>query len=78
VLDNFIQILLIVNLCQGSFPASLVYGHDCELFSLIGNFYYAKAAAGKREQRDDITVLPYGINTVSLLLIFSGEIGGNF
>ncbi len=72
-LDNFIQILLIVNLCQGvlGFPGSLVYGRILPgvAFSLIvGNFYYARLAKeqGKREQRDDITALPYGIDTVSL------------
>jgi adenine/guanine/hypoxanthine permease len=72
-LDNFIQILLIVNLCQVvlGFPASLVYERILPgvAFSLIvGNFYYARLAKeqGKREQRDDITALPYGIDTVSL------------
>ncbi len=72
-LDNFIQILLIVSLCQGvlSFPAEIVYGRILPgvAFSLIvGNFYYGWLAyqQGIREQREDITALPYGINTVSL------------
>ncbi|MEH1779871.1 MAG: NCS2 family permease [Nostoc sp.] len=72
-LDNFIQILLIVNLCQGvlGFPESLVYGRilpGVAISLVVGNFYYARLAAlqGKREQRDDITALPYGINTISL------------
>ncbi len=72
-LDNLIQILLIVNLCQGvlGFPGFLVYGRILPgiAFSLIvGNFYYGWLAyqKGQREQRDDITALPYGINTVSL------------
>ncbi len=72
-LDNFIQILLIVNLCQGvlGFPASLIYGRilpGVALSLIVGNFYYAKLAKeqGKQQQRDDITALPYGINTVSL------------
>ncbi|MBK1986406.1 NCS2 family permease [Sphaerospermopsis aphanizomenoides BCCUSP55] len=72
-LDNLIQILLIVSLCQGvlGFPVSLVYGRILPgvAFSLIvGNFYYGWLAKqqGTKEQRDDITALPYGINTVSL------------
>ncbi|MEH1874654.1 NCS2 family permease [Nostoc sp.] len=72
-LDNFIQILLIVNLCQGvlGFSAELVYGRilpGVAISLIVGNFYYARLALlqGKREQRDDITALPYGINTVSL------------
>ncbi|MEH1766851.1 NCS2 family permease [Nostoc sp.] len=72
-LDNFIQILLIANLCQGvlGFPESLVYGRilpGVAISLIVGNFYYARLAKeqGKREQRDDITALPYGINTVSL------------
>jgi AGZA family xanthine/uracil permease-like MFS transporter len=72
-LDNFIQILLIVGLCQGvlGFSASLVYGRILPgvAFSLIvGNFYYGWLAyqQGKREQQAEITALPYGINTVSL------------
>ena len=73
VLDNFIQILLIVSLCQGvlGFSGELIYGRilpGIALSLIVGNFYYARLAKeqGKREQRDDITALPYGINTVSL------------
>ena len=73
-LDNFIQILLIVSLCQGvlKFPAFLIYGRilpGVALSLVAGNLYYSWLAyqQGKREQRDDITALPYGINTVSLL-----------
>jgi adenine/guanine/hypoxanthine permease len=72
-LDNLIQILLIVNLCQGvlGFPNSLVYGRilpGVALSLIVGNFYYGWLAyqQGQREHRDDITALPYGINTVSL------------
>jgi AGZA family xanthine/uracil permease-like MFS transporter len=72
-LDNFIQILLIVSLCAGvlQFPANLVYGRilpGVALSLMVGNFYYSWLAyqQGKREGRDDITALPYGINTVSL------------
>lgn len=72
-LDNFIQILLIVSLCQGvlGFPLALVYGRilpGVALSLIVGNFYYSWLAyqQSKKETRDDITALPYGINTVSL------------
>ncbi|MEP0869933.1 NCS2 family permease [Trichocoleus desertorum AS-A10] len=72
-LDNFIQILVIVSLCQGvlNFPGTILYGRilpGVALSLIVGNFYYAWLAyrQGQREQRDDITALPYGINTVSL------------
>jgi AGZA family xanthine/uracil permease-like MFS transporter len=72
-LDNLIQILVIVSLCQGvlQFPANLVYGRilpGISLSLIVGNIYYSWLAyrQGKRENRDDITALPYGINTVSL------------
>jgi adenine/guanine/hypoxanthine permease len=72
-LDNFIQILLIVNLCQVvlGFPDNLIYGRilpGVALSLIVGNVYYSWLAyqQGKREGRDDITALPYGINTVSL------------
>ncbi len=52
-LDNFIQILLIVSLCQGvlGFPASIVYGRillpsgnqfDCRQLLLCKASYYAR------------------------------------
>ncbi len=72
-LDNFIQILLIVNLCSGvlGFSPTLIYGRilpGVALSLIVGNIYYSWLAyqQAKREQRDDITALPYGINTVSL------------
>jgi len=72
-LDNLIQILVIVSLCQGvlQFPASIVYGRilpGIALSLIVGNFYYSCLAyrQGQREKRDDLTALPYGINTVSL------------
>jgi AGZA family xanthine/uracil permease-like MFS transporter len=72
-LDNFIQILLIVGLCQGvlQFPAEIIYQRvlpGVAISLIVGNFYYSWLAyqQGKKEGRDDITALPYGINTVSL------------
>jgi AGZA family xanthine/uracil permease-like MFS transporter len=72
-LDNLIQILVIVSITQSvlQFPPSLIYGRvlpSIALSLIVGNFYYSWLAyqQGKREQRDDITALPYGINTISL------------
>ena len=72
-LDNFIQILVIVGLTQGvlQFPATLVYGRilpGIALSLIVGNLYYSWLAyqQGLQENRDDVTALPYGINTVSL------------
>ncbi|MGB8701098.1 MAG: NCS2 family permease, partial [Thermosynechococcaceae cyanobacterium] len=72
-LDNLIQILLIVSLCQGvlGFTPDLLFGRVLPAIALsliVGNGYYSWLAyqQGKREGRDDFTALPYGINTVSL------------
>ena len=72
-LDNLIQILLIVGLCQGvlGYPATLVYGRILPAVALslvVGNVYYSWLAyrLGVGEGRNDRTALPYGINTVSL------------
>jgi adenine/guanine/hypoxanthine permease len=72
-LDNLIQILLIVSLCQGvlGFSRELLYDRVLPAVALsliVGNCYYSWLAyrQGQREGRSDLTALPYGINTVSL------------
>ena len=72
-LDNLIQILVILSLTQSilQFPPSLIYGKilpSIALSLIVGNVYYSWLAyqQGKEENRDDLTALPYGINTVSL------------
>lgn len=72
-LDNLIQILVILNLCQSvlEFPPDLIYGRilpSIALSLIVGNVYYSWLAyhQGKQTGRDDITALPYGINTISL------------
>ncbi|MFM1842574.1 MAG: hypothetical protein RLZZ490_1310 [Cyanobacteriota bacterium] len=71
--NNLVQILVIVGLTQSvlQFPPALIYGHilpSITLSLIVGNFYYSWLAyrLGKAAQRDDMTALPYGINTVSL------------
>jgi AGZA family xanthine/uracil permease-like MFS transporter len=72
-LDNLVQLLLVVALCQGvlGFPPELVFGRilpAAALSLVVGNVFYAwqarrlAAATG----RTDVCALPYGINTVSL------------
>ncbi len=77
-IDNLVQLLLIVILCSGMCG---MQGKDAGLLMrmilpgaavsiLIGNLFYAWQAhrLAKREGRDDVTALPYGINTPSLLV----------
>ena len=71
--DNLIQLLLILHLCQVlvGIPAEFVYSRilpGAALSLLAGNLFYSWQAVriGRRLGRDDLTALPYGINTVSL------------
>lgn len=73
--DNLIQLLLIVGLCGGlcGFPPDLLYGvvlPGAGVSILIGNVFYAIQALhlARKTGRDDVTALPYGINTPSLLV----------
>jgi adenine/guanine/hypoxanthine permease len=72
-IDNLIQFLLILGLCQGvlGFPLSLLLHQvlpGAALSIVLGNVFYAMQAQrlSQREARSDVTALPYGINTVSL------------
>ncbi|UCD27868.1 MAG: NCS2 family permease [Planctomycetota bacterium] len=77
-IDNLVQMLLIVNLC-GAFcgmsgdNSSIIYERimpGVAVSLLIGNLFYAIQAhwVARREGRSDVTALPYGINTPSLLV----------
>ena len=77
-IDNLVQLLMIVGLCQaycgmtGADGAIITWyilpGAAVSL--LIGNIFYALQAhwVARRENRSDVTALPYGINTPSLLV----------
>ena len=72
-IDNLVQVLLIVALCQGvlGFPAELIYGQMLPAVAvslIVGNLFYAWQAKqlAARTGRTDVCALPYGINTVSL------------
>jgi len=77
-IDNLVQLLLIVSLC-GAFCGMtgsddyFIYRHilpGVAVSLLIGNLFYAVQAhwVARRERRSDVTALPYGINTPSLLV----------
>ena len=73
-LDNLIQILLLLSLCKFilGFSGDIIFGRilpGVAISLIVGNFYYSWLAhkQAQAENRDDITALPYGINTVSLI-----------
>lgn len=73
-LDNFVQLLLIDNLCRHvlGFSDELLYGRvlpGAAISLLVGNLFYGWQARKLSAQtgRKDICALPYGINTVSLI-----------
>lgn len=77
-IDNLVQLLLIVGLCGALCGMSgdstyLLTRHilpGAAVSILLGNLFYAWQAhrLARRENRDDVTALPYGINTPSLLV----------
>ncbi|MFQ5681631.1 MAG: NCS2 family permease [Candidatus Binatia bacterium] len=73
MIDNLIQLILIVTLCHEliHLPNSTIFSRilpGAAISILIGNFFYSWQARqlARETGRDDITALPYGINTVSL------------
>jgi adenine/guanine/hypoxanthine permease len=71
--DNLLQLLLIFTLCPllcGISAAEVVTRilPGATLSILAGNLFFAWQAwrIARQEQRDDVTAMPYGINTVSL------------
>jgi adenine/guanine/hypoxanthine permease len=73
MIDNLIQLILIVTLCREliHLPDEYIFGRilpGAALSILVGNFFYAWQARRLARElgRDDVTALPYGINTVSL------------
>jgi len=72
--DNLLQLMLIAVLCTQvcGMPPELVYGRimpGAALSILFGNIFYTWQARrlAIRTGRSDVTALPYGINTVSLI-----------
>jgi AGZA family xanthine/uracil permease-like MFS transporter len=77
-IDNLVQWLLIISLCAGvcgmTGPnARFIYDlvlPGAAVSLVIGNLFYAWQAhrLARREGRSDVTALPYGINTPSLII----------
>ncbi|MBI4700641.1 MAG: NCS2 family permease [Deltaproteobacteria bacterium] len=72
-IDNLIQFLLILSLCRAvlGFSTELLLGTvlpGAAVSVLVGNLFYSWQAQrlSARTGRNDVTALPYGINTVSL------------
>ena len=72
-LDNLILLLVLSALCRFvlGFDESLVYGRilpGAAVSLLIGNLFYTGQALrlARREQRDDVCALPYGLNAVTV------------
>src|SRR3990170_4545814 len=72
-IDNLIQLMLIVTLTNSvaGIPNEVVFGYilpGAAISIIAGNIFYSIQARqlAMRTGRDDVTALPYGINTVSL------------
>ncbi len=72
--DNLLQLLLIITLCPAlcGIPVGVVTATilpAAALSVLVGNLFYTWQAhrLAAKTGRDDVTALPYGINTVSLI-----------
>jgi adenine/guanine/hypoxanthine permease len=73
MIDNLIQLVLIVSLCREliRLPDGYIFGRilpGAALSILVGNLFYSWQARqlARETGREDVTALPYGINTVSL------------
>ena len=72
-IDNLVQLILIVSFCKMlcGMPDELVFGMilpGAAISILMGNLFYSWQARrlAIKTKRNDVTALPYGINTVSL------------
>lgn len=81
-IDNLLQLLLIVTLCPlvCGIPAEFVVAKivpGAALSILVGNAFYAWQGwrLARQSGREDVTALPYGINTVSLIAFISFIMG---
>jgi adenine/guanine/hypoxanthine permease len=77
-IDNLVQLLLILALCSSmaGMSGDFAYLVDARILPgaaisiVLGNLFYSLQAysLARREKRNDVTALPYGINTPSLLV----------
>jgi AGZA family xanthine/uracil permease-like MFS transporter len=80
--DNFTNLLVISGVCKFVFqmPDEIVFGRilpGASLAILIGVVFYSWMARklAYKEQRDDVTALPYGISTPVMFVYLFGVIG---
>lgn len=73
-LDNLINLLLIAGFCLGvlKFSPEVFYGHilpAAAVSLVVGNVFYARQARAlaRREGRDDVCALPYGLSLFTVL-----------
>jgi AGZA family xanthine/uracil permease-like MFS transporter len=73
MIDNLIQLILIVTLCREliHLPDAYIFGRilpGAAISIFVGNLFYSWQAhrLARKTGREDVTALPYGINTVSL------------
>ena len=83
-LDNVVQLLLVPSLCLGvaGFPPALVYGRilpGIAVSYLAGNLFYAWQAhrLAKKESRNDVCALPFGLNTPTFIAFVFGRREGS-
>ncbi len=80
--DNFTNLLVISGVCRFVFnmPNEIVFGRilpGAALFLCIGVFFYSWLAhrLARKEQREDVTALPFGISTPVMFVYLFGVIG---
>lgn len=80
--DNFTNLLVISGVCKFVFnmPDEIVFGRilpGAALFLCIGVFFYSFLAhrLARKEQREDVTALPFGISTPVMFVYLFGVIG---
>src|SRR5258706_3022025 len=83
-IDNLLQLMLIAVLCKvvSGLPSELITGRilpGAAVSILLGNLFYAWQARQLMRQtgRDDVTALPFGVNTPSLfafILLIMGPV----
>ena len=80
--DNFTNLLVISGVCRFVFqmPDEIVFGRilpGAALLLCVGVFFYSWLAhrLARKEQRDDVTALPFGISTPVMFVYLFGVIG---
>ncbi|MCP4351857.1 MAG: xanthine/uracil/vitamin C permease [Desulfobacterales bacterium] len=80
--DNLANIVILAGICMGVFnmPAQIVFGRilpglGVSLIVGLSSYVYLARRLAQKEQRDDVTALPYGISTPVMFVYLFGIIG---